>query len=207
MKSRRGDPAAAAPEYMAAPQGPPAAMAPRDGAATSANRFRCRSGAGAAALGGTGRGGAGRVRRRRGGSGPEEAPSRRALSAGGQEKVSPRAAHPPSRPGAAALGVGTARGPHLLHGFRLQAWAGVLRAALILPLPLAVPAHLADVCPAQRGQQLPGWAVRQRRGWESSLFFGVVRLQHRDQSQSHWHGRNVNEDAHVAHNKENQLSK
>lgn len=126
MKSRRGDPAAAAPEYMAAPQGPPAAMAPRDGAAASGNRFRCRSGAGASALDGTRRGGTQRVRRRRGGTGPEEAQSGRALSAGGQEEVSARAAHSPSRPSAAALGVGTARAPHLLHGLAGQGCSGLL---------------------------------------------------------------------------------
>lgn len=158
MKSRRGGPAEA-PEYMAAPQGPPAAIAARDGTAASGNRFRCRSGAGASTLGerrDLPHPPAPWRHRRRGGTGPEEAPSGRALSAGGQAEVSARDAYPPRRAEAAALGVGLARVPHLLHGFRFQAGAGVLAAALILPLPLAVPAHLAEPRPAQRGQQLPG---------------------------------------------------
>lgn len=141
-------------------------------------------------------GGVWRARRRRGGSGPEGAPWGR-----GRPEVSARAARSGRCPEAAPLGLGPARASHLLNGFRLQAGA-----ALILPFSLSRGTSPNRVLPSEDGSCQGGlWGRGEAGNPRCPLVEG--RVHHRDQSQSHWHGRTRNEDVHVGGRKENQLSK
>lgn len=112
-------------------------------------------------------------------------------------QVSAPAVHSPRRLEAAGFG----RAPRLLHGFPHSGRGGGGRDC--------VDFALASRCPGTPVRTAPCPARTAAAGvsWESSLFFGVVRVQHRDQSQNHWHGRTRNEDVHVGGHKENQLSK